>query len=83
MQLFKISFTSGDFKSEIYSFNKSTQVNFGNTSSFSWFVRNIFAPTAAEVESNDEDRFLKISGHFQISYLQNEVGDPHLLLHFW
>ena len=45
---------------------------------FQWFVHNFFAPTAAEVVSNDEDRFLKISVHFQIPYLQNEVGDPHL-----
>ena len=43
----------------------------------------MFAPTAAEVVSNDEDRFLKISVHFQVSYLQNEVGDPQLFLHFW
>ena len=50
MQLFKISFTSGDFKSGIY---------------------------------YDEGRFLKISVHFQISYLQKEVGDPHLFLHLW
>ena len=45
------------------------------------FVHNIFAPIAEEVVSNDEDRFLKLSVHFQISYLQNEVGDPHLFLH--
>ena len=43
---------------------------------FQSFVHNIFAPTAAEAVSNDEERFLKISVHFQISYLQNEVGDP-------
>ena len=34
MQLFKISFTSGDFKSGIYLFNRSTQMNFGNVSLF-------------------------------------------------
>ena len=32
--IFKISFTSGDFKSRIYSFNRSTKINFGNASLF-------------------------------------------------
>ena len=50
---------------------------------FQWFVHNIFAPKAAEVVLNDKDRILKISVHFQISYIQNDVGDPHLFLHFW
>ena len=43
---------------------------------FQRFVHNICAPTAAEVASNDEVRYLKISVHFQILYLQNEFGDP-------
>ena len=34
MQLFKISFTLGDFKSGIYLFNGSAQINFGNASLF-------------------------------------------------
>ena len=29
-----------------------------------------------KVVSNDEDQFPKIGVHFQIAYLQNEVGDP-------
>ena len=51
---------------------------------FQWFVHNIFAPTSTEVVSNDKDQSLKMSMHFQIhvSYLQNEVGEPHLFLHF-
>ena len=49
---------------------------------FQGFVQNIFASIPVEVISNVEDRFLKISVHFQISYLENEVGDPHLFLHF-
>ena len=50
---------------------------------FQWFIHNMFAPKAAEVVSNDEDQFLNISVHFQLSYLLNEGGDPHLFLHFW
>ena len=49
---------------------------------FQWFVHNIFAPAAAEVVSIDKDRFLKASVHFQISYLQNKLGDPHLFVNF-
>ena len=82
MQLFKISFTLGDFKRGIYLFNRSTQINFGNASLLPGFVHNIFVLNSLEVVSNDEDQFLKISVHFQLSYLQNEVGDPYLFLHF-
>ena len=34
MQLFKISFSLGDFKSGIYLFNRSAKINFGNASLF-------------------------------------------------
>ena len=38
---------------------------------------------AFEVVLNHGDQFLKISVYFQLSYLENEVGDPYLFLHFW
>ena len=82
MQLFKITFTLGDFKSGIYLFNRSAKINFGNERLFPVIRSEYFASIAVEVISNAEDRFLKISVHFQISYLENEVGEPHLFLHF-
>ena len=42
----------------------------------------MFALAAAKVILNDKNRFLKINVYFQVSSLQNEVNDPHLLLHF-
>ena len=43
MQLFKISFPYGDFKRGICLFNRSTQINFGNSSLLQGFVHDIFA----------------------------------------
>ena len=41
------------------------------------FVYKNVASTTGEVISSDEDRLLKISANLQMSYLRNEVGDPH------
>ena len=56
----------GDFKSGIYLFNWAAKINFGNASLFPVICSEYFYLTAVEVIFNAEDRFLKISVHFQI-----------------
>ena len=83
MELFKMTFTLGNFSSGIYLFNRSAKINLSKASLFPViYPSEYFCFDSRWVVLNAEDRFLKISAHFQISYPENKVGDPYLFFHF-
>ena len=45
-------------------------------------IFNIFQ-LASEAMSSYESRFVKIGVVFHALYVENEVGDPPVFLHFW